>query len=81
MDVKLIPGDIRHRAFTAGMNDHLLYLVDTQTDTARPVFDFGPYAVQAVPDPPIWPQLLAVSKDGTRACSLRSILQVRPARL
>jgi selenium-binding protein 1 len=66
MDVKLIPGDIRHRAFTAGMNDHLLYLVDTQTGTARPVFDFGSYAVQAVPDPPIWPQLLAVTKDGTR---------------
>jgi hypothetical protein len=30
------------------------------------VFDFGPYAVQAVPDPPIWPQLLAVNKDGKR---------------
>jgi hypothetical protein len=66
MDVKLIPGDIRHRAFTAGMNDHQLYLVDTQTGTARPVFDFGPYAVQAVPAPPIWPQLLLINKEGTR---------------
>lgn len=66
MDVRLIPGDIRHRAFTAGMNDHQLYLVDTQTGTARPVFDFGPYAVQAVPDPPIWPQLLVINKEGTR---------------
>jgi selenium-binding protein 1 len=66
MDVKLIPGDIRQRAFTAGMNDHQLYLVEPQTGTARPVFDFGPYAVQAVPDPPIWPQLLAVNKEGTR---------------
>jgi hypothetical protein len=66
MDVKLIPGDIRHRAFTAGMNDHQLYLVEPQTGTARPVFDFGPYAVQAVPEPPIWPQLLAVNKEGTR---------------
>jgi selenium-binding protein 1 len=66
MDVKLIPGEIRQRAFTAGMNDHQLYLVEPQTGTARPVFDFGPYAVQAVPDPPIWPQLLAVNKEGTR---------------
>jgi len=37
-------GDIRHRAFTAGMNDNHLYLVDTQTGTARAVFDFSPYA-------------------------------------
>jgi hypothetical protein len=66
MDVKLIPGDIRHRAFTAGMNDNHLYLVDTQTGTARAVFDFSPYAVQAVPDPPVWPQLLLVNKAGTR---------------
>jgi hypothetical protein len=66
MDVKLIPGDIRHRAFTAGMNDHQLYLVDTQTGTSRPVFDFASYAVQAVPDPPIWPQLLVIDKSGTR---------------
>jgi hypothetical protein len=66
MDVKLIPGDPLHRAFTAGMNDHQLYLVDTRTGTARPVFDFGPYAVQAVPEPPIWPQLLVVNKAGTR---------------
>jgi len=66
MDVKLIPGDALHRAFTAGMNDHQLYLVDTQTGTARAVFDFGPYAVQAVPEPPIWPQELFINKAGTR---------------
>lgn len=66
MDVRLIPGDPRHRAFTAGMNDNQLYLVDTQGGTAKPVFDFGPYAVQAVPLPPIWPQLLLINKAGTR---------------
>jgi selenium-binding protein 1 len=48
------------------MNDNHLYLVDTQTGTARAVFDFSPYAVQAVPDPPVWPQLLLVNKAGTR---------------
>jgi len=66
MDVRLIPGDARHRAFTAGMNDNQLYLVDTQRGTARAVFDFAPYAVSAVPAPPIWPQLLNINKAGTR---------------
>ena len=53
MDVRLIPGDPQHRALTAGMNDNQLYLVDTQGGTAKPVFDFGPYAVSAVPLPPV----------------------------
>ena len=66
MDVRLIPGDPQHRAFTAGMNDNQLYLVDTQGGTAKPVFDFSPYAVQAVPLPPVWPQLLLINKWGTR---------------
>jgi hypothetical protein len=30
------------------------------------IFDFGPYAVMAVPAPPIWPQLLNINKAGTR---------------
>ena len=46
MDVKLIPGDARQRAFTAGMTDDQLYLVDTQGGTAKAVFNFGPYAVK-----------------------------------
>lgn len=66
MDVRLIPGDARHRAFTAGMTDNQLYLVDTQRGTAKAVFDFAPYAVMAVPAPPIWPQLLNINKAGTR---------------
>jgi selenium-binding protein 1 len=39
MDVKLIPGDPQRRAFTAGMFDGLVYLVDTQAGTAKMVFD------------------------------------------
>lgn len=66
MDVRLIPGDHQRRAFTAGMNDDQLYLVDTKAGTSKSVFDFTPYAVQAVPKPPIWPQLLTINKAGTR---------------
>lgn len=39
MDVKLIPGDPLGRAFTAGMFDGFVYLVDTMNGTARAVFD------------------------------------------
>jgi selenium-binding protein 1 len=39
MDVTLIPGDPQARAFTAGMFDGLVYLVDTKAGTAKVVFD------------------------------------------
>jgi selenium-binding protein 1 len=39
MDVKLIPGDPFARAFTAGMFDGLVYIVDTRNGTAHAVFD------------------------------------------
>lgn len=39
MDVKLIPGDPKARAFTAGMFDGLVYLVDTRNGTVKVVFD------------------------------------------
>ena len=39
MDIKLIPGDPKRRAFTAGMFDGWVYLVDTVEGTAKPVFD------------------------------------------
>ena len=39
MDVKLIPGDPQRRAFTAGMFDGLVYLVDTTGGSAHVVFD------------------------------------------
>jgi hypothetical protein len=63
IDVKLIPHDPRLRAFTAGMTDNYLYLVDTEQGIARPVFDFE---VFAIPGAPVWPQLLRINKAGTR---------------
>ena len=39
MDVKLIPRDPLGRAFTAGMFDGFVYLVDTTNGTAQAVFD------------------------------------------
>jgi len=63
IDVKLIPHDPHLRAFTAGMADNQLYLVDPQNGTATAVFDF---AVFAVPNAPVWPQLLRINRQGTR---------------
>src|SRR5262245_16103329 len=66
IDVQLIPHDPQLRAFTAGMADNQLYLVDTQHGTATAVFDFGVYAVPLIPGAPVWPQLLRINKQGTR---------------
>ena len=60
IDVKLIPGDPRARAFTAGMLDDRLYLIDTKNGTATPVFDFSSIAAGG------WPQLLRATKNGKR---------------
>src|SRR5262249_48898185 len=60
IDVKLIPRDREQRAFTAGMTDDKLYLVDTRAGTARPVFDFATIA------PGGWPQLMRMTRDGRR---------------
>ncbi len=60
IDVQLIPGDRRGRAYTAGMLDDKLYLVDTRAGRARPVFDFGTIAKGE------WPQLMRMNHDGTR---------------
>jgi selenium-binding protein 1 len=60
IDVKLIPDDPQARAFTAGMLDDHLYLVDTQHGTAKVVFDFG--SIQAGG----WPGLMRVTRDGKR---------------
>lgn len=48
------------RAYTAGMLDDHLYLVDTEGGTAKAVFDFS--AIQASG----WPQLMRVTRDGRR---------------
>lgn len=60
IDVKLIPHDPKGRAFTAGMIDDKLYLLDTHHGTAIPVFDFSTISRGG------WPQLMRVTKDGKR---------------
>jgi selenium binding protein SBP56 len=60
IDVRLIPGDPHGLAYTAGMLDDKLYLVDPNGGTATPVFDFGTIAKGG------WPQLMRVTKDGKR---------------
>lgn len=60
IDVKLIPHDHRARAFTAGMLDDHLYLVDTRKGTAKAVFDFANIQKGG------WPQLMRVTADGKR---------------
>jgi hypothetical protein len=62
-DVGLIPGDAQLRAFTAGMADNKLYLLDTKKATATPVFDFSNFMVSSFP---IWPQLFRINRAGTR---------------
>jgi hypothetical protein len=63
MEVQLIPRDRRLRAYTAGMVDDKLYLIDTQKGTSNQVFDFG---VFSTPDAPAMPQLLKLNREGTR---------------
>jgi len=60
IDVRLIPRDAAGRAYTAGMTDDKLYLIDTQAGTAKPVFDFSTIAKGG------WPQLLRMTRDGRR---------------
>jgi selenium-binding protein 1 len=60
IDVQLIPGDQKGRAFTAGMTDDKLYLLDTRSGTAAAVFDFSSIARQG------WPQLMRLTRDGKR---------------
>jgi len=60
IDVKLIPNDPKARAFTAGMLDDHLYLIDTHGGTATAVFDFSSIAAGG------WPQLMRITKDGKR---------------
>jgi len=60
IDVKLIPDDAQERAYTAGMTDDKLYLLDTRAGTATAVFDFATIAQGG------WPQLMRMSRDGKR---------------
>jgi len=58
--VKLIPKDEKGRAYTAGMTDDQLYLIDTSRGTATSVFDFSTIS------PGGWPQLMRMTNDGKR---------------
>jgi hypothetical protein len=60
IDVKLIPGDPRRRAYTAGMLDDQLYLIDTDRGVARSVFNFASISKGG------WPQLMRMTADGKR---------------
>jgi len=67
MDVKLIPRDPFGRAFTAGMFDGFVYLVDTLNGTARAVFDCETIVPHV--DVPVrggMTQLLVMPKSGDR---------------
>ena len=60
IDVRLIPGDHHGRAYTAGMLDDKLYLVEPRAGRATPVFDFSTIARGG------WPQLMRMTADGKR---------------
>jgi selenium-binding protein 1 len=67
MDVKLIPNDPQGRAFTAGMFDGFVYLVDTKRGTAKAVFDCETIVPHV--DVPVrggMTQLMAMPKSGDR---------------
>jgi selenium-binding protein 1 len=67
MDVKLIPGDPQGRAFTAGMFEGLVYLVDTIGRTAQVVFDCENIVTHVeVPVRGGMTQLLAITHEGDR---------------
>jgi selenium-binding protein 1 len=60
MDTHLIPHDPQGRGYTAGVDNGLLYLLDTAQGTARPVFDFNALL------PGASPQVMVTSADGRR---------------
>jgi selenium-binding protein 1 len=67
MDVKLIPGDPAGRAYTAGMFDGFVYLIDTLTGTAKAVFDCETIVPHVeVPVRGGMPQILAMPNSGDR---------------
>ena len=67
MDVKLIPRDPLGRAFTAGMFDGFVYLVDTMNGTAQAVFDCETIVPHIeVPVRGGMTQLMAMPRSGDR---------------
>jgi 56kDa selenium binding protein (SBP56) len=67
MDVILIPADPQGRAFTAGMFDGLVYLIDTKAGTSKVVFDCETIVPHfEVPVRGGMTQLLAIPRSGDR---------------
>jgi selenium-binding protein 1 len=66
MDVRLIPGDWHGRAYSAGMFDGWLYLIDPRAGTAAKVFNFADVVPHV--DAPMgpMPQILQMTGDGCR---------------
>jgi selenium-binding protein 1 len=67
MEIKLIPRDPRGRAYTPGLLDGVLYLIDPMRGTAHPAFNFARLMPpDATPNSGGAPQLLALTSDGCR---------------
>ena len=67
MEVMLIPNDPGLRAYTGGIYDGLIYLIDTVAGTATPVLDCDSLIPRGlVPPHDGKPQLFAMTQDGTR---------------
>jgi selenium-binding protein 1 len=67
MDVKIIPGDRLGRAYSAGMFNGVVYLIDPQAGTATPAFDCStivPHIDTPVPGGMV--QILHMTSDGSR---------------
>jgi hypothetical protein len=67
MDVRLIPGDPHGRAYSAGMFNGIVYLVDPHAGTATPAFDCAeivPHIETPVPGGMV--QILQMASDGSR---------------
>jgi selenium-binding protein 1 len=66
MDIRMIPGDQYGRAYSAGMFDGGLYLIDPRAARAARVFDFAEAVPhEALPLGPM-PQILQMTRDGSR---------------
>jgi selenium-binding protein 1 len=67
MDVKVIPGDPLGRAYSAGMFNGIVYLIDPRAGTATQAFDCStivPHIDTTVPGGMV--QILQVTRDGSR---------------
>jgi selenium-binding protein 1 len=66
MDVRLIPGDRLGRAYSAGMFDGGLYLINPVAGMATKVFDFANVVPPANAPMGPMPQILQITTDGSR---------------